>query len=92
MRVNCLWPLLVAGQTVYHYFGKTAFVELTSGTWMVEYGRELVPFLRVYFLIMDTFTLKLDFVEIYNILSVYSTAWYMEEEYMQTGGLIKYFY
>jgi len=79
MRLNCNWPLLIAGQTVYHYFGEATIVEMTSGTWMVEYGRGFIPS-TLFFALVDTFTSTLDFETLYYILRVYYKAFLMEAD------------
>ncbi|XP_014669098.1 PREDICTED: sigma non-opioid intracellular receptor 1-like [Priapulus caudatus] len=65
------------GDTVRHVMGEAAAVHWTANTWMLEYGRGLIP-TTLPFALSDTLFGTQDFVTLYRTLRIYCKALWQE--------------
>ncbi|PAA57058.1 hypothetical protein BOX15_Mlig007097g1, partial [Macrostomum lignano] len=62
-----------AGDTVYHTWGEATAVQWSGGTWMVEYGRGLLP-TTLPFALADSVFSTLDWYSAYKLVRLYCLA------------------
>ena len=59
------------GDTVEHLWGEATAVQFTAGTWMVEYGRGVLPS-TLGFALCDSIFSTMDFISSFKLLKMYA--------------------